>query len=74
MVRAMSLFRNIGALIEEVQELRDELLGEEPSKEREIEVALATQRHFVQLAFLELARELSRGDRGSGPGLSRMNA
>jgi hypothetical protein len=54
----MSLYRNIGALIEEVREMQDELLGEEPSKEREIEVALATQRQFVQLAFLEVAREL----------------
>jgi hypothetical protein len=58
MVREMGLYRNIGALIGEIEEMREELLGEEPSKEREIEVALFAHIQFTQRAFLELAREV----------------
>jgi len=58
MVRAMSLYRNITALIGEIEEMREELLGEEPSKERAIEVALFAHIQFTQKAFLELAREI----------------
>jgi hypothetical protein len=54
----MTLYRNIGSLIEETQKRRDALLGDAPSKERELEVALAAHIQFVQLAFLEIAREL----------------
>jgi hypothetical protein len=57
-VRGMSLYRDLGELIQETQELRDKLLGDEPSKEREIEVTLAAHIQFVQQAFLHVAREL----------------
>jgi len=57
-VPSMSLYRDIGALIQEIQEMRDELLGDEPSKEREFEVALFGHIQFTQQAFLEVAREL----------------
>ena len=57
-MRHVTLYEDIAALIEETQELRDDLLGDEPSKEREIEVALATHMQFVQRAFISVAREI----------------